>query len=276
MVWKRRNLGLRFVDEGNIEAPRIGLTIISRAPLRLEFLEEVIREVRWRYNFDQDISGFCSKNRYDRFLGGPMGRWRGMKPIAANSLYEALMIYVVLQNATVRRSVQMLENLFAKFGKRVTFNGQRLSAFWGPEDIAGASEEDLRALKVGYRARSIKKISEQFARGGVDEFVLRSSSKQSVRTELDGIYGVGPASLEGLLFDDFYFLDALETVPPWEQKIMSRLLFDRRLVPPERILEFFKSGYPGFEKLAFHYMWEDLFWRRERERIEWLEREIRL
>jgi 3-methyladenine DNA glycosylase/8-oxoguanine DNA glycosylase len=276
MVWKRRTLGLRFADEGDTDAPRFRLTVFSGAPLGSEYLEEVVREVRWRFNLEQDVSGFCSKYGDDGFLREPIRRWRGMKPMAANSLYEMLMIYVVLQNATVRRSVQMLENLFAKFGERVTFDGRTLSAFWGPEDIAGTAEEELRALKVGYRAKSIERISEQFARGEVDEFLLRNSSKETVTMELDRIYGVGPASLDGLLFDDFHFLDALETVPPWEQKITSRLLFGRRLVPPQKILRFFRSRYPGFEKLAFHYVWEDLFWRREHERIEWLEREIRL
>ncbi|MDG6989382.1 MAG: hypothetical protein JRN21_08705 [Nitrososphaerota archaeon] len=57
---------------------------------------------------------------------------------------------------------------------------------------------------------------------------------------------------------------------------MSRLLFDRRLVPAERVLGFFNASYPGYGDLAFHYRWENLFWRRKREKIEWLEKEIRL
>ena len=52
-----------------------------------------------------------------------------MKPVAANSLYETLIIYIVLQNATVRRSVQMLENLFESFGKKLVYDGKTLSAF---------------------------------------------------------------------------------------------------------------------------------------------------
>jgi len=28
--------------------------------------------------------------------------------------------------------------------------------------------------------------------------------------------------------------------------------------------------------LAVHYIWEDIFWRRKNEKIEWLEKEIRL
>jgi hypothetical protein len=31
-----------------------------------------------------------------------------------------------------------------------------------------------------------------------------------------------------------------------------------------------------WEKLASHYIWEDIFWKRKHEHIEWLEKEIRL
>ena len=64
-------------------------------------------------------------------------------------------------------------------------------------------------------------------------------------------------------------------MPPWEQKIMSKLLFDKNLVPSERVLDFFEK-YKGYRKLAFHYLWEDLFWRNKKEKIDWLEKEIRL
>jgi hypothetical protein len=56
-----------------------------------------------------------------------------------------------------------------------------------------------------------------------------------------------------------YNFDALETIPPREQKIMAGLIFDK-LLSAEKILGFFKR-YEGYEKLAFHYIWEDLFWR---------------
>ena len=53
---------------------------------------------------------------------------------------------------------------------------------------------------------------------------------------------------------------------------MSRLLFGKRLVSAERILHFFRERYAGYGFIAFHYVWEDLFWRRKHERIEWLEK----
>jgi len=276
MLWEDRPLGLRFRNEGTANKPRVGLTVFSRKRLSQANLDELVAEIRWRFNFDQDISEFTKRYSNDPHLGGPIRRWKGMKPIAANSLYESLVIYITLQNATVRRTVQMLENLFLRFGQSVSFNGRSLSVFWSPDAVAKSTVNELKALKVGYRAKSITRISEQFALGSIDGIALRNSSNEVVAKELDKLYGIGPASIQGILFEDFYFLDALDLIPPWERKIMSRLLFRKRLVPAERILRFFRERYAGYGYLAFHYIWEDLFWRRKHKRIEWLEKEIRL
>jgi 3-methyladenine DNA glycosylase/8-oxoguanine DNA glycosylase len=199
-----------------------------------------------------------------------------MKPVAANSLYETLIIYIVLQNATVRRTRQMLENLFSKFGRKVKFDNKTLSSFWQPKAIAKVPEQVLRDLKLGYRAKFLKRISEQFVKGEIDEFKMRQLPRDELKKEVLKFYGIGPASVEYLLFEDFYHCDHLATIPPWEQKIMSRLLFNKKLVSTEKILGFFRKNYKGWEKLAFHYIWEDVFWKRKTKHIDWLEKEIRI
>jgi len=57
---------------------------------------------------------------------------------------------------------------------------------------------------------------------------------------------------------------------------MSKLLFNKALVSQEKMLLFFRKRYSGWEKLAFNYIWGDLFWQRKTKKIDWLEKEIRL
>lgn len=276
MVWKGKELGLKFENTGNINKPKVKVSICSQKPLSKQFIDNLIPELRWRFNFDSDISEFCKRFVKDSVLGKVIKKWKGMKPIAANSLYETLVIYFVLQNASIRRSVQMLENLFEKFGKKVKFDNKVLSTFWQLNKMMKASEQELRDLKVGYRAKFFMRLTKQFVNKEINEFKLRTQNKEQVKEQMLRLYGVGPASVEYLLFEDFYFLDALETIPLWEQKIMSKLIFDKKLVPADKILEFFRKKYKGWEKLAFHYLWEDLFWRRKTKHIAWLEKEVRL
>ena len=276
MIWKNKYLGLKLENKGTISKPKIKLTVYSKEPLFKDYMNDLISEIEWRFNLKSDISDFYKKFKNDKVLGLILKRWQGMKPVAANSFYETLIIYIVLQNAVVRRSVQMLENLFNKFGKKVKFDNKVLSTFWEPKVIAKVSEKTLRDLKLGYRAKFLNKISSQFVKGEINEFELRKISKDELKKEALKFYGIGPASVEYILFEDFYHYDALETIPPWEQKIMSKLLFNKELVPSKKILDFFRKRYSGWEKLAFHYIWEDIFWKRKTQHIDWLEKEIRL
>lgn len=275
MVWHGKVLGLKFENKGTISKPKIKLHIYSKQKLPKDFLDSAIGEIIWRFNFDSDISEFGKEFNKDKVLGPIIKKWKGMKPVAANSLYETLIIYIVLQNAAVRRSVQMLENLFKKFGKKVQYDGKILSTFWEPKKMAKSSEQELRDLKVGYRAKFFTRLSEQFAKNEIDEFALRKADKDTIEEQMLQLYGIGPASVEYLLFEDFYSYDALQTIPPWEQKILSRLIFNKKLISDKKILNFFKK-FDNWKKLASNYIWEDVFWRRKHEHIEWLEKEIRL
>ncbi len=274
MRWHGKRLGLRLRNMGTPQEPNVRLTVFSGTRLSKSFLPSLVSEISYRFNFDQDISAFTAAYADDEFLGPPLSRWPGMKPVAANSLYETLMVYVVIQNTVIRRSIAMLEALFDRLGRDVHFDGRTLSTFWTPEEM-DATEPDLRRLKLGYRAKTIARMTEAFRDGRLEESWLRGAPRADVEASLAELYGVGPASLSYLLYEDFYFLDDLRMIPPWERKIMSRLLYDKALVPESRILRFFRTRYPGYEKLAFHYLWEDLFWRHERKPIDWLAAEIR-
>jgi 3-methyladenine DNA glycosylase/8-oxoguanine DNA glycosylase len=108
----------------------------------------------------------------DPALGPATVKWRGMRPLSPVSLYEYLIVAIILQNAVIRRSIHMLQALFEAHGTLLAFDGQALYAFWTPEGLDEASEEALRRLKVGYRARSIRRVTDAFVRGEINELAV--------------------------------------------------------------------------------------------------------
>ncbi len=275
MLWQGRCLGLKLVNKGSISDPKVVISVFSKKKLSASFLKSLRPELIWRFNFDSDLSEFCKLYGSDKVLGGVIKKFKGMRPVAANSLYETLVIYIVLQNAFVRRSVQMLENLFNTYGSKVEYDDKVLSCFWDAKKIAKSSESKLRELKLGYRAKFLLKLSSQFSKGEIDEYVLRKASNSVIEKEILKIYGIGPASVEYLLFEDFYRYDAFSYIPPWEQKILSKLLFNKKLVPVEKIFKRAEK-WGKYKKLAISYIWEDIFWKRMHSKVDWLEKEIRL
>jgi 3-methyladenine DNA glycosylase/8-oxoguanine DNA glycosylase len=279
MLWNGKTLGLRFENKGTIEQPKVSLSVWSEEELANSFLSSLSEEVSYRYNLLLDLTEFNQRFEDDIQLGPIINRWRGMRPSSYSSLYEFLIIAIVLQNANVRRSANMMKSLFENYGTRVSYNGKELYCFWQPNSLSGVSEQELRGLKIGYRAKFIKGITEAFALGRIDENQLRKKTREEQRQALLGLYGIGPASVGYILFDVFNHMDELNHISPWEQKIYSRLFFNKESdepVPVEKLLEFCDSRFGEYKMLAVHYIWEDLFWKRKYEEVAWLEKLIRL
>ncbi|MFH0905765.1 MAG: endonuclease III domain-containing protein [archaeon] len=282
ILWKSfrlngNNYGLKFEDKGTTDNPKIKLTIFSKDKLSTEIIEQITKELIYRLNLEEDLSEFNNKYKNDRYLGQIIKIRKGLRSTNLYSLYESLCVYFVLQNATVRRTVSMMENLINNYGEAIEFDSNKLSCFWQPEDMIKTTEEELRELKLGYRAKFFIKLRDEFLENKINEEKLREiKDLEQLRKEVLKIYGIGPASVEYLLFEVFHVNNGLTRIPPWEQKIMSRLIFNKDLIATKEILEFFKTRHKGYEKLAFHYLWEDLFIRHQEKSIDWLAKEIRL
>lgn len=277
-VWEDKQLGLKFINKGTVRRPKINIDVYFKGTLSSEFIDSLTDEIKYRFNLDLDLTDFYKSFEQDKILEPIVKKWHGMRPGHPSSLYEYLIVGIVLQNATVRRSVQMFTALLENYGTLLEFDGRKLWCFWNPGGLKKVTEADLRLLKVGYRARSIKRIDECFVEGKLNEFDLREQSQEVQKEELLKLYGVGPATVWYLMFDVFHHWDHFEHVSPWEQKIYSKLFFDRdpeKPVSVEKILKYFKK-YGDYKHLVVHYIWEDLWWKRKNEHIPWLEKQIRL
>ena len=277
MLWEGNALGLVIANEGEPDHPALRVGVYATGPLDDEAVDSLVAELRYRLNLDFDLDDFYSRFSRDRVLGPVLARWRGLRPAHAASLYEYLMIGIVLQNTTVRRSIQMLRALLEAHGEPLQFDGRRLWCFWPPGGLTSVSDDELRASKVGYRAKAIKRIDDAFAAEQINELELRHCNGDEQRKALLALYGVGPATVLYVLSDVYHQWAALDHISPWEQKIYSRILFDTDPddpVPVEQLLARIAQWAP-YRALAVHYLWEDLWWQHTNTPLPWLTRLIR-
>ncbi|MBI4093081.1 MAG: hypothetical protein HY420_04115 [Candidatus Kerfeldbacteria bacterium] len=274
--FRKRLFGLMVENKGTVTKPKLKVSVFSQSRLSREVVESLKREIAYRFELEKDLREFQALAKRDPRFYPVFKKWMGMRNSGQYNLYELLVISVVLQNATVRRSSQMLDALLGRFGIKVIFGGKVLHAIWLPKVMARVSEQELRRLKVGYRAKFFKRLSQDFARGKIDELALRNKPAEDMKKELVRLYGVGPETARILLFEVFHHDAAFDHVSPWQQKIYSRLFYGKRLVAAEKIRRDIQRRYGKYAMLAVHYIWEDVFWRRKHEHIPWLEKEIRL
>lgn len=279
MLWEGKRLGLIFQNAGNSDKPKVKMTLYSQESLSPEFLRDLEEELIWRYNLNLDLKEFYEAVKNEPSLKEAIKRFYGLRPMHPGSLYEYLIIAIVLQNATVRRSVYMMQTLFEKYGTLLEFDNQNFWCFWEPKVLACAEEQELRSLKMGYRAKSLIKVSIPFAKGELNEVELRNKSQEEQEKALLAFYGIGPASVGYIMFDVFHHWDFLKHISPWEQKIYSKIFFnkdyEKELVPVSEMLKYFER-WGKWKNLAVHYLWEDIWWKRRHEHIPWLEKLVRL
>ena len=268
--------GLKIEDKGTTTRPKLKTSIYSEKTIDSVELEALKQEIIWRFELNADLKEFAELARKDKRFYPVFKKWLGMRNSSQYNLYELLIIAIVLQNATVRRSQQMLDALLGKYGIKIKFDGKELHAIWLPEGLNRVQEQELRDLKIGYRAKFIKRLSQDFAEDKIDEVKLRHLDSDSAKKELTKLYGVGPETARILLFEVYHRYDVFDHVAPWQQKIYSRLFYKKPLVPVNKIREDIKRQYGKYSMLAVHYIWEDVFWKRKHSKVPWLEKEIRL
>lgn len=276
MLWNGENIGLIFMDT----KPAVTLQIFSKSKLNKISIESLKEEIIYRYNLDLNVKKFYKEAGNNKILKGAIKRFKGMRPSHSGSLYEYIIIAITLQNATVRRTISMMQALFDNYGVKLIFAGKELYGFWEPEYLVNkSSEEKLRMLKLGYRAKSIYKVSEQFTKNQINEFDLRNKNAMEQEEALLSIYGIGPASTDYMMEGIFHRFDYMNKISPWEQKIYTKLFwnkdYEKELIPTDKMLIYFKKQFDEWQRLAIHYIWEDLWWQRKHKKIPWLEKLIR-
>ena len=279
MLWKNQKLGLVYENASSSSKPKIRVRIFSKKGLTKDFLEDLKQEIIWRFNLDLHLDDFYKEVGEDLLLAPVIRRFSGLRPMHYGSLYEYLVIGIMLQNTVVRRSINMLQSLFEKYGNLLEYDNQKLWCFWEPKILAKADEQELRALRVGYRAKSLIRVSEPFVKDDIDELNLRNQSAEDQEKTLISLYGIGPASVGYIMVDALHHWDYLKHVSPWEQKIYTHIFFnkdhERELVPVETMLERFER-WGKWKALAVQYVWEDIWWKRKNKHIPWLEKLIRV
>ena len=268
------------VDAWIEEPTAVGLRLYRAKGGHYLEAETVKSEVGRRLGLQMEVAGYETLWKRDKILRRLPDEMMGARPSSPFSLYEFLMICVFLQNTTVRRTVAMANALAEDAGEKVVFpDGVALRSFWTPARLVRAGEERLRALKLGYRARMLDRLSRQFQDEPDTEARLLEirTEEASLRQNLISLYGIGPASVGYIMFEWFKRVDCFDHISPWELKILSRLLLDKENVDAKEMIEFCKRRWAPYTMLAVHAIFESVFWRRlNGNGPEWLDALIRL
>ena len=143
----------------------------------------------WHGYFDLDSDYAALFPEADPVLKAAVRAAPGLR-VLAQEPFETLISFIVSANNNIPRIARIVEALCMEAGQTFTVGGQTLHAFPSPEELAGLTEDRLRALGTGYRAPYILASAEKAAAD--DLAALRDLPTSEVLAHLQTYPGVGP------------------------------------------------------------------------------------
>jgi len=173
--------------------------------------------------------------------------------------WECLASFILSSTKQIVQIRQIIELLCERFGDAIPVpRGARPAfAFPSPAQIAAASEADLRACKMGFRAPGLLAAAREIDSGRLDLESLRKLSYTEAREQLMILHGVGGKIADCVLLFAYGF-DSAFPLDVWVKRALRELYFPKRRVTDRRLEKFSATHFgphAGYaQQYLFHYM----------------------
>lgn len=174
--------------------------------------------------------------------------------------WECLASFILSSTKQIVQIRQIVSHLCKCFGEICPGSeeaGTLAFTFPTPQKIAVATEAELRACKMGFRAPSLLAAARQIADGSFDLERIRSMDYASARLELMKLRGVGGKIADCVLLFAYGF-DSAFPVDVWVERALQELYFPRRRASDKRLRHFAATHFgphAGYaQQYLFHYM----------------------
>lgn len=173
--------------------------------------------------------------------------------------WECLASFILSSTKQIVQIQQIVALLCQRYGDPVPVPAGHAPAFGfpGPDRLAALTDDELRACKMGYRAKGLLATSRQVAEGRLDLNGLSGEELETAREALMTCPGVGRKIADCVLLFSLGFEQSFP-VDVWVQKALRELYFPRRRPTPRRLATFIdthfgpQAGYA--QQYLFHYM----------------------
>lgn len=161
------------------------------------------------FDIDADYSRYIQAvNPRDKYLCAAAGHGRGIR-ILRQDLWEMLITFLISQQNNIRRIRRCIENICEQYGEKINLpDGRQYYGFPEPQALAAASEEELRACNLGYRAKYVHQAALGVAQGQIDLQKILSMPYKKAKKALMEIYGVGEKVADCICLFSLHQLDA--------------------------------------------------------------------
>lgn len=170
--------------------------------------------------------------------------------------WEMLISFILSQNKTIPQIKQCIENISEKFGTPLEDQDSQETIYYAfptPEQLIKATEEDLRACKVGFRAPYIKDACQKVFNEEVALNDIYTFSTELAKQELLKIKGVGSKIADCVLLFSYARTEVFPT-DVWIKRVIEGLYFKGQETKLSEIQNFAKEYFGDLAGYAQQYL----------------------
>lgn len=166
------------------------------------------------FDLDTDYSRFLTSiDPDDTYLRSAVAYGHGIR-ILRQDLWEMIISFIISQQNNIRRIRKCIETICTHYGTKIDPTNDTDTCsdsfylFPTPEQLATATEEDFRALGLGYRSRYLVETARSIVSGEVSLDALHRMDYPSARAELLKLCGVGAKVADCICLFGLHHLEA--------------------------------------------------------------------
>lgn len=191
--------------------------------------------------------------QYDDKLKEAIEKKNGIR-ILKQEFFENLLSFIISQNKQIPHIMKIVDDIANKYGDKLgEYEGREYYSFPTVEQLKGATEEDFKALKTGFRSPYLMDAIRLVADGTINPDNFKDLSTLEVEKELTRIKGVGTKVANCVLLFSLGRRDAFP-VDVWIQRIMEELYYNGEKTKKEVIIDFAKEHFGEYGGYAQQYL----------------------
>ncbi|PHV69957.1 8-oxoguanine DNA glycosylase [Sporanaerobium hydrogeniformans] len=170
--------------------------------------------------------------------------------------WEMLISFIISQNKAIPHIKACIKNLTQQFGfpiNEADGEGNYYFTFPTPKELGRATEEELRACKVGFRAPYIMDACQKVLNGEILLNDLYFLSIEEARKKLMMIKGVGPKVADCILLFAYSKMELFPT-DVWIKRVIEGLYFGGKTIPIKEIQKFAEDYFGDLRGYAQQYL----------------------
>jgi N-glycosylase/DNA lyase len=216
---------------------RSGQTTPTREPRVLP------RIVARYFALDHALGTICDSFPKDPVMNVARDFCRGLR-IIRQPKWECLATFICSSMKQVAHIRQISLALRKRFGEQRTIDDHLVYSFPSARRLAQASEKELLACKLGYRAKNVRATAGLVSSGQADLEAWSALSNAELRKELCALPGVGPKIANCVMLFAYERLRAFP-IDVWIERVLRQHYFSRRRKMTARRLHEFCETYFG-------------------------------